>query len=132
MTVQSFADLIALRRDWIDGILKPWCQQASLAELKRAELEWADIAGKVDPQSTLWTWAWSRFPQLVHEPLPGVNETNEVRVTLKNGDTFLGYPNNRKTSGGRLVLLAMSPGKRHDFKEIGPLSIDEIATVERG
>ena len=72
--------------------------------MKRAELEWADLAGRIDPQATLWTWAWSRFPDLVHEQLAGVDETHEVRVTLKNGAAYVGYPDNRKTKAGRLVL----------------------------
>jgi hypothetical protein len=92
--------------------------------LKRAELEWADLAGKVDPQATLWTWAWSRFPELIHEQLAGVNETNEVRVTLKDGAEHVGFPDNRKSTAGRLVLATRGG-------ELGPWPIDQIAGVKR-
>lgn len=119
-----FDDLVASRRAWIDEVLKVWCRTAPLAALKRAELEWADLAGQIDPQATLWTWAWSRFPQLVHEQLPGVDETHEVRVTLKSGAEHVGFPDNRKSKAGRLVLATHGG-------EAGPWSIDEIAGVTR-
>jgi hypothetical protein len=129
--VNTFAELIASRREWIEQTLKPWCRAAPLKDLKRAELEWEDIAGKVDPKATLWTWAWSRFPDLVHEGLTGVDETHPVRVTLKNGDTHSGYPDNRKTEAGRLILISAElrgPGRG---SEIGPISMDDIAQIER-
>jgi hypothetical protein len=122
--VRPFDDLVASRRTWIDEVLKPWCLRAPLADLKRAELEWADLAGKIDPQATLWTWAWSRFPDLVHEQLAGVNETHEVRVTLKNGAEHVGFPDNRKSTAGRLVLATRGG-------EVGPWPIDQIAGVKR-
>src|SRR4051794_9094328 len=103
--VDDFKELAASRREWIDNVLKLWCRRAALKDLLRADLEWADIAGQVDPQSTLWTWAWGRFPDLVHEGLAGVNETHEVQVTLKNGRIHTGFPDNRKTEKGRLALL---------------------------
>jgi hypothetical protein len=142
-SVSSFADLIASRRDWIEQTLKPWCRAAALKDLKRAELEWEDIAGKVDPKATLWTWAWGRFPSIVHEGLAGVDETHAVRVTLKSGQAHIGYPDNRKTEGGRLVLLSTEstgPGESTGtgestgpgrIAEIGPISIDDIAQIER-
>jgi hypothetical protein len=129
--VTAFDELVARRREWIEQVLKPWCRSASLADLKRAELEWADLAGRIDPRSTLWMWAWSRFPALVHERLPGVDETHEVRVTLKNGAAHVGYPDNRKTEGGQLILLLTSDDANRRLTESGPLSIDEIAQVER-
>jgi len=130
--VNTFKRLVASRREWIDSVLKPWCRRALLADLKRAELEWENLAGRIDPQATLWTWAWSRFPGLVHEELPGVDETHEVRVTLKNGATRIGYPDNRQTEGGKLVLLSASDAHRPIAgTENGPLSIDEIAEVKR-
>jgi hypothetical protein len=129
--VSSFADLIASRRDWIEQVLKPWCRVAGLKDLKRAELEWADIAGKVDAKATLWTWAWGRFPEIVHEGFVGVDETNAVRVKLKNGQSHAGYPDNRKTEGGRLILLSAEPAGPGRAAEIGPISIDDIAQIER-
>jgi hypothetical protein len=133
MAANTFDRLVASRREWIDDVLKPWCRAASLADLKRAELEWENLAGSIDVQTTLWSWAWSRFPDLVHEELAGVNETHEVRVTLKNGKSRTGYPDNRQTAGGRLVLLsADSSASRSDAEPApGPISIDEIAEVTR-
>ena len=124
----GFEELAASRREWIESVLRPWCMRAALKDLRRAELEWADIAGRVDPQATLWTWAWGRFPDLVHEGLTGVSETREVRVTLRNGTVVTGWPDNRRSTQGRLVLLSRSPDGR--AVESGPHSIDDIATVE--
>jgi hypothetical protein len=129
--VSRFADLIASRRDWIERVLKPWCRGAPLEHLKRAELEWDDIAGKVDAKATLWTWAWGRFPDIVHEGLAGVDETHAVRVTLKRGRTHIGYPDNRKTTGGQLFLLSAEPEASGRAADIGPLSIDEIVRIDR-
>ena len=122
--MSPFDELVASRRSWIDEVLKPWCRRAPLADLKRAELEWSDLAGRIDPLATLWTWAWGRFPDLVHEQLPGVNETHEVRVTLKNGAEHIGFPDNRRSAAGRLVLATRSG-------EGGPWPIDQIAEVKR-
>jgi hypothetical protein len=130
LVLNTFAELVARRREWIENVLVPWCRCAPLAELKRAELEWGDLAGRVDAKATLWTWAWGRFPQLVHEQLPGVDETHEVRVTLKSGETLLGYPDNRRTEGGRLVLYLATAAKGQPA-ESKPLSIDDIARVDR-
>jgi hypothetical protein len=129
--MSSFAELIASRRQWIEQTLKPWCQAASLQDLRRAELEWEDIAGKADPEATLWTWAWSRFPNIVHEGLAGVDETHAVRINLKNGNSHVGFPDNRKSEQGRLVLLLAESAGQGRSSETGPISIDEIASVER-
>jgi hypothetical protein len=129
--VTAFQDLIESRRDWIERVLKPWCRAAKLADLRRAEMEWEDIAGKVDPKATLWTWAWSRFPDVVHEGLVGVDETHAVRVTLKNGDTRSGYPDNRRSEGGRLSLVSAEQAGSAGIAEIAPISIDDILRVER-
>lgn len=94
-------------------------------------MEWSDIAGRVDPAASLWAWAWSRFPSLVHDGLPGVNETYEVRVTLRDGSSLEGYPDNRRTVGGRLALLCRSDDDPGRFVEAEPVSIDEIAYVDR-
>src|SRR5262245_38467653 len=129
--MQTFAALAALRREWIDQVLRPWCQQAPEKELRLAEHEWGDIAGRVDPQTTLWTWAWGRFPVLVHEGPMGVNETHPVRVHLKDGTTIAGYPDNRQSVRGRLVLLCPGADDDREFDESRPVSIDEIDAVER-
>jgi hypothetical protein len=129
--MSTFAELVASRKDWIESVLKPWCVSAPLIQLRLAEQEWGDIAGRVDANATLWAWAWSRFPDLVHEDLPGVNETYEARITLRDGSTIAGYPDNRQTVSGRLVLLCRADADPDRFEESRPISIDEIASVER-
>ncbi|MBX3438903.1 MAG: hypothetical protein KF861_15535 [Planctomycetaceae bacterium] len=101
----DFDELAASRRQWIDEVLKPWCREASLKDLRRAEREWGDIAGRVDPQRTLWLWAWSRFPELVAEELAGFDETYVVTLTLRNGEQLTGYPDARRSQGHELVLV---------------------------
>ena len=126
--MKTFAELAASRREWIETVLRPWCARASRKELRLAEMEWGDLAGRVDPEATLWTWAWGRFPELVHEGLSGVSETREVRVRLADGREIVGYPDGRQSKQGELVLLARTATGRID--EQGPFSIDEIAAVE--
>jgi hypothetical protein len=89
-------------------------------------MEWGDIAGRVDQNATLWTWAWSRFPELVYEGLSGINETREVLVTLKAGETASGFPDARQSTEGQLVLV---PADR-SLGSCGPFSIDDIARVD--
>ena len=126
----SFEDLVASRKDWIEKVLKPWCVSAPLADLRKAHVEWTDIAGKAAPEMTLWSWAWSRFPAIVHDGLKGVDETHEVRVSLKDGRTVIGYPDARESELGRLVLVVRSASGRYD-EESGPLLIDEIEQIDR-
>jgi len=123
---ETFADLVAARKSWIQQSLRAWCQRASRKDLLLAEPEWFDIAGKADPARTLWAWAWSRFPELVHLDL-GIDESAEVEVTLRDGRTIRGYPDARKSLAGRLVLIAASsePGVN------GPVSIDDVVAVRR-
>jgi hypothetical protein len=123
----SFDELVTSRRAWIDDVLQPWCRNAALADLLKAEAEWNDIAGRVDSAATLWTWAWCRFPALVHEELSGLNETREVRLTLRDGREVVGYPDARSCELARLLLLESSTSGN---QEHGPFSIDEIAAVE--
>lgn len=125
----SFEKLAESRRDWIQQVLRPWCQTATLKELRKAELEWLDIAGRVDVQATLWTWAWERFPEIVHAELPGVHETWEVRVWLKDGRELRGYPDSRKSLRGMLVLLTRSV--ESSLGETPAMSIDEIQKIHR-
>jgi len=126
--MSTFDELAGSRREWIAAVLRPWCATASLRELRKAEQEWLDIAGKVDPEATLWTWAWERFPEIVHEGLNGVDETFVVRLTLKDGTTHVGFPDARKSRRGELVLLSNTAAGP---VEHGPISIDDIASVER-
>ncbi len=127
----TFSELVASRQAWIAEVLKPWCVAAPWKELFQAEQDWPDIAGQVDAQATLWSWAWSRFPALVHEGLAGIDETHLVRVTTRDGRVLEGYPDNRESRQGRLTLLTtVSDGSgRHELSE--PISIDNIAAVER-
>ena len=124
VAMSDFDQLVDSRKQWIADVLVPWCRLASLKQLVRAEREWMDIAGKVDPQRTLWLWAWGRFPGLVSEGLNGVEETYRVLVTLRDGSQQAGYPDARRTERGRLVLLG-------DDGESDPLSLDDIQSVER-
>lgn len=122
---ESFEDLAASRRGWIESVLRPWCQQASLKQLRQADMEWHEFAGRVDAHATLWTWAWERYPALVHDDLAGVNETNEVSVTLQDGRIATGFPDGRQSLKGQLVL-ATTVGQEEDS---GPFSIDEIVDI---
>lgn len=127
----TFADLVASRQQWLEGVLKPWCLTAPWKELFQAEQDWPNIAGQVDPHGTLWAWAWSRFPALVCEGLPGIEETHLVRVRTRDGRALIGYPDNRESRHGKLRLLCetSSNGGRHELSEA--ISIDDIASVER-
>lgn len=127
--MQTFTDLVASRRKWIDQELKPWCAQASVSQLKLAELEWLDIAGKVDEETTLWAWAWSRFPDLVNKDLNLIDESRQVHVVLRDGRKFTGYPDARKSRKGQLVLLARVEGNPRSFADAGPFPLEEIASI---
>ncbi len=122
--MSDFDQLVASRKQWIADVLIPWCREASLKQLQRAEREWTDIAGKVAPEMTLWLWAWGRFPTLVSDGLSGVDETYRVLVTLRDGTQRAGYPDARQSERGRLVLIG-------DDGENDPLSLDDIQSVER-
>ena len=118
----TFDELVTSRKAWIEEVLKPWCREASRKDLLRAAMDWGDIAGRVDADATLWTWAWSRFPELVHEGLSGVNETRPVVVTLSGGGKIRGFPDARLSTEGRLVLIPDEAGSEPH----GPVSIDDI------
>ena len=127
----TFAELVTSRQRWLEEVLKPWCLAAPWKELFQAEQDWANIAGQVDPQGTLWAWAWSRFPTLVCEGLPGIEETHLVRVVTRDGRAFEGYPDNRESRRGKLRLLCESSSNsgQHELSEA--ISIDEVVSVER-
>jgi hypothetical protein len=126
---ESFEQLAASRRAWIDDVLRPWCQASSIKELRKAEAEWFDLAGRADIGATLWTWAWERFPAITHPDLPGVHETHEVQVTMKNGEALRGYPDARKSIRGTLVLVNMN--EVGEFQTLQPVSLDDVAAIER-
>ena len=123
----TFEQLATQRREWIENVLRVWCQQASLKELRKADLEWFDIAGRADANATLWTWAWERFPAIVHPDLPGVHETHLVEVLLQDGSRISGYPDSRQSLRGMLVLV----GTDDDGAMVThpAVSIDQIAKV---
>ena len=127
----TFADLVDSRKAWIEQELKPWCQQAPVMQLRLAELEWLDIAGKVDAESTLWSWAWSRFPDLVNADMGKIDEAQQVTVTLKAGRSYTGYPDARASQKGNLVLLCKTEVPDRRFIEQGPFALDEIATIAK-
>lgn len=125
----TFPDLIASRQTWIDSVLRPWCQQATLKDLKLAEQEWLNLAGKVDPEGTLWAWAWSRFPGLVNTELWKIDETHPIRIELTNGQSFTGYPDGRQSQHGSLVMVCPDPESPRRSKEAGPFKLDELKSV---
>ena len=129
--MQTFADLVASRKAWLADVLTPWCRQAALKDLKRAELEWVDIAGKVDPEKTLWYWAWSRFPDLVNADLMAIDEARKVSVTLHSSRTFTGFPDSRQSKQGQLVLVARDLDHPRRHEEHGPFSLDAIVAIEQ-
>lgn len=125
----TFEFLAASRRQWIDDVLQPWCRQANLKQLRQAEAEWLDIAGRVDVNATLWTWSWERFDGLTYPDLVGVNETLEVRVRLADGTQVEGFPDSRQSVRGMLVLSDRD-SLTGNITTLGPYSIDDIAVVE--
>lgn len=125
----TFADLVASRKVWLEQVLKPWCLTATRTELRTAELDWVDLAGKVAPEKTLWVWAWSRFPGLVQEELGSIDETRAVTVRLRNGEPITGYPDARESTAGQLVLLVRSPTTGRSEHQ-GPFSIDDIDSIQ--
>ncbi len=127
--MKTFQELAASRRAWIDQILKPWCQSASRKELLQAEQEWTDVAGKVDPNKTLWFWAWSRFPELVSPELTGIDETGEITVRLDDGRCMTGYPDARESLHGELVLVCRDPERPGRSVMEGPFSLDNVEGV---
>lgn len=127
--MSSFEQLVASRKDWIEQMLKPWCQQAAKAELLKADVEWLDIAGKVPPEKTLWVWAWSRFPELVHESL-GIEETSEVEVRLNDGRVITGFPDSRLTVRGNLFIWGTETAGAPSG-QLGPYSIDHVVSVKK-
>jgi hypothetical protein len=127
--MNSFAELVASRRRWIDTELKPWCERAAYKDLRLAEETWPDIAGKVDPEKTLWFWAWSRFPVLVNADLKGIDEARQLLVTLRDGRSFTGFPDGRQSRQGTLMLLCRDPLAPLRFVEEGPFTLDEIESI---
>jgi hypothetical protein len=126
----TFEALVASRQQWIANVLQPWCRAASRQELCKASQDWLNLAGAVDPQATLWTWAWSRFPALVEAGLAGINETYPVRVTTRDQHSVVGFPDNRASQHGKLCLLCeLSDGSGSRLSEA--ISIDDIVAVER-
>jgi hypothetical protein len=120
----TFSDLVASRRAWLSDVLIPWCRVASRADLIRAEQEWIDIAGKVAPERSLWLWAWSRFPALYVEGLGGLEESWPVRLVQRDGSVTEGFPDNRASSRGQLVIQSSTGSTQ-------PITIDDIASVDR-
>ena len=125
----DFESLARSRRDWIENVLRVWCRQATLNELRKADVEWFDIAGRADANATLWTWAWERFPEIVHPQLPGVHETYEVRVTLHDGHILSGFPDARQSLRGILILVG--PDESGAIVVSHPISIDQITAVAK-
>ena len=126
--LSAFQALSASRRGWIAEFLIPWCRTASVPSLLKAEMEWGDIAGRVDPQFSLWLWAWSRFPVLYVDGLRGLEESFLVQVTLHSGSLHVGYPDSRASQRAQLVLVDREDGQT---VERGPFRLDQVRAVER-
>lgn len=126
---RKFAELVDSRKKWIAEELIPWCRQAERKELRLAELDWQDIAGKIAPEKSLWFWAWERFPELVHAELQGMDEASTVEVTMRDGGVHRGHPDARESTHGELVLVGR--GAAGGMVMLGPFSIDEIQSIRR-
>ncbi|MBI1347135.1 hypothetical protein GC163_12705 [bacterium] len=126
--LQSFTDLAESRKSWIHDTLRTWCRQATRQDLLLAEHEWVDIAGKADPVKTLWAWAWSRCPALVHDDM-GIDESSEVEVEDRTGRTHRGYPDARQSRQGLLVLYGRDDSGH--WRHCEPLSIDDVISVHK-
>ncbi len=127
LVMMTFSDLAASRREWIAEVLIPWSRQASYRDLIEAEQDWGNIAGQVDQEMTLWTWAWSRFPAVIHDGMPGLNETCEVLLKTTDGREATGYPDRQASSRGQIVLISRG---EDGFEKSGPFRIDEITSID--
>ncbi len=125
----NFEALAASRREWIQTVLRVWCRQASVAELRKAEQEWFDLAGRADAGATLWKWAWERFPEAVHADMPGLDETHELLVELRDGRQLTGYPDARQSQRGQLVLLGRASGG--GLQQQPTVQLDDVVSVRR-
>ncbi len=61
--------------------------------------------------------------------MAGVNESHEVRVTLKDGTIVHGFPDSRESVRGTLVLVPFD-GESEERGVFGPYSVDDIAAVQ--
>ena len=124
MQIKTFEELVISRREWIDTVLIPWCRTASRRDLLLAEHEWTDLAGRPDPEITLWRWAWQRFLHLVHPVHHSLDETQCITVYCTDGRKIRGYPEARMSQAGLLFLVT------EGGQTVGPINLDDIATVE--
>lgn len=124
MQMKNFEQLVTSRREWIDKILIPWCKTATRRDLLLAEQEWTDLAGRPDPEMTLWRWAWQRFPHLSHPVQPTLDESQCVTVRCHDGREVTGYPEARMSQAGLLFLVTESG------QTVGPINLDDVSDVE--
>ena len=74
-------------RQWIDEVLKPWCQRAERKDLRLAEMEWQDIAGRAaaesDRQRLTRQQTLEATRALCHEGLQTVLGSTRLRCSMK-------------------------------------------------
>jgi hypothetical protein len=67
----------------------------------------------------------------VNAELNKIDETHEVTVTLKTGETYTGFPDARQSKKGMLVLVARSTTNPQLYEDVGPLSLDNVQSAAR-
>ncbi|HCP13560.1 MAG TPA: hypothetical protein DIT89_14605 [Planctomycetaceae bacterium] len=61
--------------------------------------------------------------------MPGLDETYELRVELRDGRQLTGYPDARQSQRGQLVLLGRASGG--GLQQQPTVQLDDVASVRR-
>ncbi|MFN5974486.1 MAG: hypothetical protein ACK48U_08575, partial [Planctomyces sp.] len=73
--------------------------------------------------------AWERFPEAVHADMPGLNETYELLVELRDGRVLRGYPDARQSIRGQLVLLGRA--QEGALQQLPTVQLDDVLGMRR-